>query len=103
MGYDLINHLRRQRDFSKKTFGPGRRVDGVLDHMEKEMEEVREHPDDLEEWIDLAMLAFDGAWRSGASPKQVADCFRDKLIKNENRKWPDWRKSDPSKAIEHEQ
>lgn len=102
--YDLVEHLKRQKAWSEKAFGPAEIVDrtnGVLDHMEKEIEEARENPTDTEEWIDLAMLAFDGAWRNGATPKEIAEVLQKKLKKNENRDWPDWRNADPNKAIEH--
>lgn len=101
--YDLVSHLDAQRTWSKETFGPGPRVDGVLDHMEKEMEEVRQNPEDVEEWIDLAMLSFDGAWRSGAEPSKIVQVFCLKLDKNMAREWPDWKNTDTSKAIEHEE
>lgn len=38
---DIIAHLTRQAVFSRATFGPGPRTKGVLDHMEKEIAEVR--------------------------------------------------------------
>lgn len=105
---DLLAHLRRQSAWSLKTFGPGTRQEGVLDHISKEVEEVRKEalggPSKklLNEWIDIAILAFDGAWRSGASPEEIVDALEAKQIKNEGRKWPDWRKADPNKAIEHD-
>jgi len=97
-------HLIRQQDFSRETFGPGARTTGVLDHISKEIEEVRAHPDDLEEWADLVILAFDGALRSleqGTDPQVILDTIINKQIKNESRVWPDWRTADPNKAIEH--
>ena len=105
--YDLVAHLNDQKGWSRETFGPGPRVEGILDHMEKEMREIRSNPKNLEEWIDMAMLAFDGAWRSlGDDPDKkeiakIAETFWLKLEKNKNREWPDWRESDPDKAIEH--
>lgn len=99
--YDMIAHLRRQMDFSMRTFGPGRRVEGVLDHIEKEIVEVRNSGGDLSEWVDLVILSMDGAWRSGATPEQVVEAIRAKQSKNEARIWPDWRTADPDKAIEH--
>lgn len=100
-GYDLVTHLQRQLTFSLKTFGPGKRTKGVIDHIKAELIEIEEHPTDLEEWIDVMMLASDGAWRAGYTPEQIAAAFKAKLIKNESRTWPDWRTSDPDKAIEH--
>ncbi len=52
--YDLVAHLHRQREFSLRTFGPGERTEGVLDHIQKEIAEVRENPKDISEWIDRA-------------------------------------------------
>jgi hypothetical protein len=100
-GYDLIAHLRSQREWSIKTFGPRDRRRGLIDHLKKELIEIEAMPDDLEEWIDVAMLALDGAWQSGHTPEQVAAAFKAKLIKNQNRQWPDWRAASGDKAIEH--
>lgn len=100
-GFDLIAHLRRQRDFSLRTFGPGARLQGVLDHIRKELIEIEEHPHDIMEWIDLILLGLDGAWRSGHSPETIAAALEAKQSKNERRTWPDWRTAEPSKAIEH--
>jgi hypothetical protein len=47
--FDFFKHLQRQRDFSEKTFGPGQRSQGVVDHIRKELEEILAKPDDLEE------------------------------------------------------
>jgi hypothetical protein len=102
--YDLVQHLKRQKAWSEKAFGPTEKVDrteGVLDHMKKEIKEARINPTDTEEWIDLAMLAFDGAWRNGATPEKIAEVLKRKLEKNEKREWPDWTNADPKKAIEH--
>ncbi len=98
--FDLVTHLRRQRDFSQRTFGPGNRTAGVCDHIRKELREIEAAPN-LEEWCDVILLAFDGAWRSGAEPEDIARNIAAKQGKNESREWPDWRTSDPNKAIEH--
>lgn len=110
IGFDLVVHLRRQREFSLKTFGPGRRTNGVLDHIRKEILEVEKDPGDLKEWVDLILLALDGAWRCGVTdekpegnePELIALHIRDKQTVNEGRKWPDWRTFHPDEAIEHE-
>jgi len=108
--YDLVEHIRtRQIPFSQKTFGPGTRTNGVLDHIQKEIEEVREAPDDVEEWIDIAMLSLDGAWRclqeripESEIPKIIAAVIAGKQSKNEKRDWPDWKTQDRDKAICHD-
>ena len=68
----MIKHLEHQIEWSKATFGPGERRLGVREHILKEIEEIREAPNDLEEWADLFILACDGAWRHGAHPEEVA-------------------------------
>lgn len=98
---DLVAHLCRQQDFSLRTFGPGARTAGVIAHIRKELIEIEEHPNDLMEWIDAAMLALDGAWRAGHSPAAIALALATKLTRNELRTWPDWRTVAPDTAIEH--
>lgn len=88
--------------WSLDTFGPGDRLAGVLDHMAKEIEEARANPQDVSEWADLAILAFDGAQRQGISGQEFIDAFRAKFAKNRSRVWPDWRTAPEGKAIEHD-
>ncbi len=99
--FDLIAHLHRQRAFSEKTFGPGQRTKGVLDHIRKELVEIEASPTDITEWVYVILLALDGAWRSGHAPEEIAAAIAAKQTKNEGRTWPDWRTVDPGKAIEH--
>ncbi len=98
-GFDMLTHLQRQREFSERTFGPGPRTAGLIDHIRKELREIEADPGDLAEWIDVAILALDGAWRTGASPQQIIDALVAKQVKNEGRTWPDWRTAPPDKAI----
>lgn len=72
-----------------------------VDQIAKELNEIREAPEDISEWVDVIILAFDGAWRAGWEPQQIIDATIEKQGKNENREWPDWRTADPDKAIEH--
>ena len=100
--FDLIEHINRQISFSVRAFGPGPRTKGICDHITKELVEVQAAPKDLSEWIDVIMLGLDGAWRAGYIPEQIAAALADKLTRNARRTWPDWRTSDPDKAIEHD-
>ncbi|YCC51859.1 dATP/dGTP pyrophosphohydrolase domain-containing protein [Pseudomonas aeruginosa] len=100
-GFSFEQHLHRQRRFSERTFGPGSRAAGVVDHIRKELREIEENPGDLAEWIDVVILALDGAWRTGATPAQIIDALVAKQTKNEGRTWPDWRTAPADKAIEH--
>jgi hypothetical protein len=99
--FDLVAHLRRQRAFSERTFGPGARAKGVIDHIRKELIEIEAAPADLTEWVDVILLALDGAWRAGHEPAAIALAIATKQTRNELRTWPDWRTAEPGKAIEH--
>lgn len=100
--------------FSEKTFGPGDRTAGTLDHIRKELVEVDEAEpgaERAEEAIDVIILGIDLAWRTLAgrfphTEKHIlaADIEQElikKLAKNRSRTWPDWRMAEPGKAIEH--
>jgi hypothetical protein len=93
-------HLDRQIAWSRATFGPGHRTKGVIEHIRKELVEVEEDPFG-DEWVDVIILAFDGAWRHGWSPQALIRAIRDKQARNEKRDWPDWRTSSEDHAIEH--
>ena len=74
----------------------------MLDHIRKELIEVEADPMDVAEWIDVVILALDGAWRHGAEPQQIIDAIRAKQARNEARTWPDWRTLSEDQAIEHD-
>ncbi|WP_070105760.1 dATP/dGTP pyrophosphohydrolase domain-containing protein [Burkholderia plantarii] len=99
--FDMHAFLRRQSAFSARTFGPGRLTARVCGHIRKELAEVEAAPDDLREWIDVILLGLDGAWRTGATPEQITAALTAKLKTNEGRMCPDWRTSDPDRALEH--
>ena len=108
----FVDHLKRQIAWSRATFGPGARTEGVLDHIRKELDEIQEAHGDPAEWVDVAILALDGLWRSLKAvyphlttdeiAKLVFTFIVKKQAKNEERYWPDWRTADPDKAIEHD-
>jgi hypothetical protein len=96
---DLIEYITKQISWSGSTFGKGRRTEGILKHIAKESEEIRENPLDLIEWVDIITLAIDGAWRAGYSPDHIFNAMKDKLEVNINREWnvPD----SENEAVEH--
>lgn len=98
---EFSEHVARQKQFSERTFGPGHRTEGILRHIEKEMQEIREAPQDIKEWIDIIILGMDGAWRAGFDPQAVAKALEEKQRVNRERTWPDWRKFTKDQPIEH--
>lgn len=97
--YDLIYHLYRQKAFCLETFGPNYK--GVLNHVRKEIKEIEAAPDDLEEHIDLILLAFSSALYTGCTPEEIANMLEAKQKKNELRTWPDWKTAKSGEVIEH--
>lgn len=114
--FDLEAHLKRQMAFSHATFGPGQRTAGVIDHIKKELIEVEYaigFDEKTKEWADVVILALDGLTRhlafygggARSDPNTVVEeavaYIENKQSANEARDWPDWRTSDPNRAIEH--
>ncbi len=115
MTNDRVAELARQIVFSRATFGPSERMNGVLAHIAKEMEEVRKEADPIaraREWVDIVILARDGLWRALAAGLSKEDetglamialaMIDAKQERNEQRDWPDWRTQSADKAIEHD-
>ena len=113
MTYDLPKFLRRAIAFSRATFGPGARTEGVIKHIRKELEEIENAQDPQErakEWVDIIVLGFYGLWRELHYNHRVpwfklaidmTALWRMKQDKNEQRDWPDWRGNDGTTPIEH--
>lgn len=69
---NLVQYLEAHNEWSARTFGRDRRPVSIINHIHKELKEVEAAPDDLVEWIDVMILAADGAFIAGYEPTQVA-------------------------------
>ncbi len=96
----LSQYLTAQWDWSKRTFGSGRRTRGILQHITKELLEIEAKPDDLSEWVDVAMIAMDGYCRHGGKPTNLMGDLLAKQRKNFSRNWPTPTSEDI--AVEHD-
>ena len=85
---NLKTYIEKQMAWSKKTFGPGMRTEGILKHIAHESDEIRKKPGDLLEWIDVMILALDGAWRAGYSAQEIMTALLYKQTVNFSRSWP---------------
>lgn len=99
--YRMIEYIQRHAEWSFKTFGPCSGDDHIrlCRHIEKELAEIRCNPLDCEEWVDVMILAIDGAVRSGHSPLAIAYTLREKQETNTKRTWP--KPTDTCTPIEH--
>jgi hypothetical protein len=84
----LAIFLARQIEWSTRTFGGSHRTLGILKHIEKEIAEVKEKPEDLTEWIDIIILAIDGYWRHGGTPETIMRDLMGKAEINYQRVYP---------------
>lgn len=98
---NIEGYLAEQERFSAATFGPGMRTNGLVEHIKKELQEIQADPTDLNEWIDVIILALDGYWRHGGSPTAIMPLLSAKLDRNRTRQWPNWRTLTNDDPIEH--
>lgn len=86
--FPLRDFMESQAEWSKETFGPGKRTGGICKHIRKELKEIEEAPTDLKEWVDVLLLALDGVWRSGHSADHLYAALLVKQQINIERTWP---------------
>lgn len=98
---ELAKFIDNKFEWSKRTFGLGDRTVGIIEHIKKELDEVLADPKDLEEWVDVILLAFDGACRAGYNGEDIACAILSKQMKNLQRKWPADGHLSPDLPIEH--
>lgn len=85
----IEDYCRDHLNWSEAVFGPPTKNDAekLLKHIGLELDEVRKAPHDLEEWVDIIILAIDGAWRSGHSAGEIERTLIRKQEKNKARVW----------------
>lgn len=84
----LKEYIERQKEWSKIIFGDGLRTRGLCEHIRKELKEIESKPNDPFEWIDVIILALDGAWRTGYSASDIVKALEEKQAINFKRSWP---------------
>ncbi|NQZ74705.1 MAG: DUF550 domain-containing protein [Ekhidna sp.] len=124
---ELEEHIKRMMAFSRATYGPGRKTEGLIKHIRSELEEVvnaETNEERINEWVDLVILSLDGLWREiyehqkqryaghhqfvdgensawNETPDDLVHYLTQKQTKNELRDWPDWRTAPEGEPIEH--
>lgn len=101
---DLATLFTRQFEWSLNTFGGDYRTAGLIAHLRKELLEIEADPTDAVEWIDVALLALDGAWRcQKITGARVAQLMVEKMAKNRARKWSVAKGDEPSEHVRDDQ
>lgn len=101
--FDFIRFWHEQAEWSEKTFGTTaeRGPVGPLKHLQKEVKEILDKPEDGEEYVDAFFLIIDAARRSKqfAGP---ADFLKQGFAKLEKNKLREWQvPTNPDEAVEH--
>jgi len=83
------NFIEDRNKFSNVTFGTPQERDclGPLRHLQDEVVELIENPDDPSEWADCMLLLLDAAWRKGHTIDDLLEFAIEKLEINKKRKW----------------
>ncbi len=66
--FDLVAHIRRQRDYSLRAFGPGQKHT----FQESVSAAFRFSEGNLYDWADVILCVLDDAWRAGHEPDEIA-------------------------------
>ena len=74
-------------EWSNATFGPGQRTDGMIAHLAREVQELKESPTTLSEYADCLMLLIDAAGSVGFNMDDLVKATFEKLEINKKRKW----------------
>jgi len=125
---DFHNIYEKHCLWSKKTFGPteNRSIDGVIEHIRKELDEVQEAAKELTEnqsspvgsfsgaverqkltsqftleVADIIILAMELAHVMGVGASHMCAMLTKKQDVNSMREWPDIDDQEPGKPIEH--
>ena len=99
---NLEAFIKDTHDWSLKTHGPGDSTTRVVSHIIKELGEIMDDPDDIYEWIDVIILALNGASRRGFTPEHIVQALQDKMEINKKRDWPNYRLHPKDKPLEHD-
>lgn len=90
MNVEKINKFIEERNkFSSAAFGTPAERDciGPLRHLQEEVVELIENPNDEMEWADCFLLLLDAAWRKGHTVEELFNFAEIKLEINKKRKW----------------
>jgi hypothetical protein len=108
---DFKHYLIRKIQWSIKTFGQGKRTNGVLQHISREIEEVKGSNGSAKEWVDLVILSLDGLCRElvynkpgmseVAASNAAITLLMEKQLENEAREWPPVDEANQDVAIAH--
>lgn len=85
--------------WSDRQFGKFDRRPSCLRHLQREIQEIIDEPDDVEEYADALILLIDSARMAGIVADDLLDAAFSKLEVNKKRKW---KPADEEGVFEHD-
>jgi hypothetical protein len=106
----LREYIHEHIEWSRATFEGGTHFEGLMKHIEKEVNEARDAyynaaqeivlaKEILVELVDIVILSIDAMWRLGFTPEQIARALIEKQNINKGRRYP--KITDESQPTEH--
>lgn len=96
----LIGLIDMHAQWAAATF-PRQEAAGCLEHLEKEVAELADSPDDPEEVADVIFMALSFGRSRGMSPIDIMNGIYGKFDTLQHRKWPSPDEQDPGHAVRH--
>lgn len=87
--WTILQYIQTQIKWSLKIFQQGRSDTDLIDNIQKKLDEIKNQPGKLTEWIDIIILGLDGAWRNGFAPVDIIKALREKQLINITNNEPD--------------
>jgi hypothetical protein len=85
--------------WADSVFGKDRRLDSILKHLKKEVEELIDEPFSVEEYADVGILWLNAASKAGYKVDDLYFAMIGKMMVNRSRKWG---KPGENGVIEHQ-
>lgn len=85
--FDFEKFINQKLLWSIKTFGIDLSPHGIVDHIRRELLEIVAQPHDLKEWVDVILIALDGASRAGFTGAEIVRAMVEKMEVNRARRW----------------
>ena len=81
--------FEKHKEWSLNQFGKKDSPLGPINHMGKEVEELKKDPQDAMEYADILILLMDAWLTIGKGPEELLDAVNEKIDINRARVWPD--------------
>lgn len=97
VGGRLLAIIEQQESFQTEKF-PNHKLEGILKHLKREVDEIEKEPKDIIEWAD-ALILYIGAMRTAGI--EIYDVIKAVEIKQDINKKREWHEADADGVYSH--